>query len=729
MISDLQPLPAGTPVPQGTKSDVVIAALNGVTGTVQPVRDVQAYLVVRQPVADCCEEKSLLITLPAKLQLEVRSLVRACKFVADLVREKFSVQQACKNALAVYDKWNWKLATFRQKYDTWARTHDWVVLVNRAKAPAAWKAGSVGLPEPFLAYCETKLARFARRDAKRQAVLSIHRNWRTGRNEDGDAFIIPGYEKIGPAGTDWKNRDTENIPCGWSYDNICEQIRQRARFTKATRALLHEGESAAREFLPHQLGSRRGLRFLEKVTFDDVRLDWLVFDPITGQAVELWLLVARDEATAMVLGFVMHPATVNEAGKASHLGARQMKEIAAYMLQRYPLPPYLVHWLVERGTATLAEAVKAALAELFNNRIKVHYTSMIGGTSPTGYSEKRKGNSRGKGSHESHNRLFHTQGSFIGGQTGANWGIRPADLEARIKECQEIHQAAQALPEEKRAEVKYPLLTLAEAREKFSVLCHEQNNRVAHQLEDFATVLEVQTETGWQVAEAAQPGVPCRKRMERPTERALRLIRSVERWDKTSPDIIRTFLEHTQRLVTINARGEVELSIDGRKLIYRAPEATSLAPGMKALAYHHPGDPEFLHLTSGDGRILGTWCQRGRGTFLDQQALAEAMRYTHAARAAAKTVAGEMAAPQREQLDALREHNAGLQQFVVTTDVPNATGTIGASPVGTALRNIDAAGQQMASHPPQPVPVKDCTDELLSRAKSVPAPEDDEHWD
>jgi hypothetical protein len=143
----------------------------------------------------------------------------------------------------------------------------------------------------------------------------------------------------------------------------------------------------------------------------------------------MWVLVARDEATAMVLGFVMLPATVREDGKATHLGAQQMKELAGYLLQTYLLPVgYVVNWIVERGTATLKEAVALALGELFDHRIKVHYTSMIGGLSPTGYKEKKKGNSRGKASHESHNRLFQTQGSFIGGQTGNRWDIRPAQF-------------------------------------------------------------------------------------------------------------------------------------------------------------------------------------------------------------------------------------------------------------------------------------------------------------
>lgn len=694
MISDLTlssggNLPASN-VPHGTS--LVPAALAGHGGALQPVKDVPAYLATRTPQPEIQGEECLLITLPARLQTEVKSLVRACLFVRDLVKQKWSVQSACKNALSVFDRWGWKLATFRQKYDLWALKRDWIVLVNLAKAPAAWKKTSGGLPEAFLQLCEVRFGQFAREDGKRQALLALQRQWKTGRNQQGDDEVIAGYE------ADWKNRDRENFPVGWSYTNITRQIKKRARFTKATRALLHEGESAARGFLPQALGSRRGLRFLEKITFDDVRMDWLVVNTETGQAEELWLLVARDEATAMVLGFVMHPATVREDGKATHLGARQMKELAAYLLERYPLPPYAVHWVVERGTATLAEGVKAALGELFNDRIKVHYTSMIGGLSPVGYAEKRKGNSRGKASHEAHNRLFHTQASFIEGQTGANWGIRPADLDARVKECQEIYQQARTLPAEKRAELQWPLLTLAQAREKFSQLCHEQNARTDHKLEDFEPVVEVWSNDRWEVVASAPAGVECRTRMERPVERALRLIRSVERWDKISPDIIRTFLDHTERRVEVEPNGEVKFMHEGKVLIFRHA-GNPLPPGTKALAYHHPGDPQFLHLTSGDGRILGTWALRGRGVFQDNQALAEAMRYTHAAREAAKGIAADLATPQRERLEAMRANNQRItgenaQPFTTITDAPDANGAAGGTVVAAGLSGV--AGQKAA---------------------------------
>ena len=460
---------AGTlPVPHGTNS---LAAGNSLAdwsvAPIQPVANVAKYLGERRPVLDCVDEKSLFVTLPALLQQEVSALVRACKYVASEVKAGSKVQPACVRALEIHHKRGWKLKTFRANYDLWSKTKDWVILVNRSKAPVCWRKVDESLPGEFLKFCETKLGKFQRDDNKRQVVLALKRQWKTGRDEEGHECPVAGYEVL------WDKRDRENYPVGWSYSNITRQIEKRNRYNDATRSLLHDSESAAKEFLPQQLGTRKTLRFLEKITFDDVRMDWLIFNPATGEAEELWVLVARDEATAMVIGFVLKPATVREDNKATHLGAAQMKELAGFILQTYPLPPYQQHWVVERGTATLAEAVKTALAELFNNRIKVHYTSMIGDKSPVGYKEKAKGNSRGKASHEAHNRLFHTQAAFIGGQTGSHYSIRPADLKARCDEAKEIWLKSSQLPEHLRNEVKYPLPTPAKARELFKKLCQD----------------------------------------------------------------------------------------------------------------------------------------------------------------------------------------------------------------------------------------------------------------
>ena len=734
MISDLQ---LGNCVTASGGTTATETALRGALdrfAPVQPVHDVQTYLRTRQPQPMIEGEEGLLITLPAKLQADTLAKLRACVYVRKLVADAMAVAAACRSAFNVFTKavreGNWKLTRFRALYDEWAAKRDWVVLVNRAKAPASWKDGNVGLPDEFLKFVAGRFGEFGRRDAKRQAIMSIKRQWRTGRNEAGEPEAIPGYEG------NWAKRDIHNEPAGWHYSNILREMKKRSQATKAVLKLLHEGEAAAREFLPHQLTSRRGLRFLEKVTFDDVRTDWLIFNPKTGLAEELWLLVARDEATAMVLGFVMHPATVREDGKATHLGVQQMKELAAQLLQTYPLPPYLMHWVVERGTATLAEAIQLALAELFDHRIKVHYTSMIGGRSATGYKEKGKGNSRGKASHEAHNRLFHTAGSFVAGQTGSHYSLRPQDLKARTDEAHAIWLNARQLPAPLQEQVKYPLPTLAKAREIVRELCHRQNFRQDHALEDFEPVLEwFNAAAGeWQTSGSLDPinknNVPFRKRMEMPVERALRLIQAVERWDNVSPAIIRTFLEHTQRMEKVEANGEIKLMYEGKTLWFKAPAAEYALPaGTRCLAYHLPQDPQFLHLTSGDGRILGTWVQRGRTPFQDAEALAQAMRYTGEARKQAKAVAADLAAPQRAALAAMRTHNAGLaaQPFEVITEAPGATGQVGTTPVGAALQTNAVVGAEMKVNPPVVPPPDDCTAELLERAKLAPDPTT-ENW-
>lgn len=654
----------------------------------QPVADVAEFLELRRPQPEIPGEECLLVTLPTKQQEETKALVRACLHCMALVKDQWNVQRAVCETLRIFWRYNWAHKTFRAKFDAWADKKDWTVLVNRAKAPATWRADTAGLPESFLRYCETKLGKFKRADGKRQAVMSIRRNWLTGRDEDGRDFIVPGYE----AG--WEKRDTQNCPLGWSYSNILRQTYKRNRLTKAVRAMMHESHSAALQFTPGIHRDTTNLRFLEEITFDDVRMDWLVFNTETGQAEELWLLVARDSATRMVLGFVMHPATVRDDGTASHLGARQMKELAAYLLETYPLAPYVMHWIVERGTATLAEAVKAALGELFDNRIKVHYTSMIGGKSPVGYREKAKGNSRGKASHESHNRLFHTQASHLPGQTGARYDIRPADLNARVDECRETWNLRQRLPEHKRGDERYPLVVLqTEAREIVKKYCLEQNFRTDHKIEGFEDVLEWFDGQKWvpsvkfaSNANLTQDGQKWRKRKEMPVERAMRLINAVAKdgWTRVSPDVVQTFLAHTQRLETVEPSGEIKMPIDGTIKTF-CHAGAPLPVGMKVLCYHNPDDPLYIHLTTGDGRFLGTWYQRGRVPAMDQKALAEAFRYTKAAMAAVEETARELAAPQIAELESMRAHNAALESqvalppennFVVVTDAPGSVSTL-----------------------------------------------------
>lgn len=652
---------------------------------IQPVADLSNYMAARKPVAHFRDEIPLWLKLPSECAREVRALLNAFDLVEQFRRTRDSVQAACKKALGFFDGWGWKLSTFRNKYDLYILRKDWFVLVNRSKAGAEFRESVCGLPDEFLACVKQRIGEFGRSDAMRQAIASIVSQWRTGRNHAGREETIPGYA------SNWSARNRVVLPRGWHPSNIRRQLAKRDKMTKATRALLHESTAAATAHLPQILGTRSAMRFMEVVTFDDLRFDYHIFNPETGQAEELWALIARESSCSMVLGGVLFPATEREDGKISHLGARQMKELAGQLLQTYPLPPYPITWRVERGTATLQEGVRAALGELFGHRINVSYTSMLGGTSPMGYREKAKGNSRGKGSHESHNRLFHTQGSFLPGQIGKSYAVLPADIKARTEECQEIAAQRALAPEHLRGQFKFPMLTLAEARNYFRKFSIDQNFRTEHALEGFDDVLE------WYdpATNSIQPretipqvlpfGAKIIQRKERPVERAARLIRSVSGWTPASPAVVIAFLEHTQKSVEVAANGEIDLTIDGKRLVFRNG-GVPLTPGTKALAYLRASEPNFMHLTDGRGAVLGTWINRVRVRHNDQEALAEAMRYTDAAKKAAQAEAAKLAAPRREELDALRAHNASLNEFIEVTDASEmAASSQIYTPAGAAL--------------------------------------------
>lgn len=671
----------------------------------QPIRDVREYLATRKPHRhhDASDgERELWITIPTKERDRVTDLLVAIGRVNDRVAAGMSVTRACAEVLAMdrFRDCHWNLNTFRALYDIYTARQDWVCLVNRSKCKAGWKSAKVGLADAFLDFVAGHyLARYAREDAKRQAILALHRHWRTGRDPWGNELVIAGYE-VQLDGTHWKNRNRELLPVGWTYGNIMRQIKARAKFQRAEQALLHDSTAAATQYLPHHASTRAGMLFLQEVTFDDVRFDYLIFNKATGQQEELWALIARDTATGMVLGIVLYPAGERPDGTVAHLGAQQMKELAGQLLETFPLPPYLVTWKVERGTATLAAAVRAALGELFGNRIKVSYTKMLGDKSPVGYAEKKKGNSRGKAGHESDNRLWHTTGSFLPGQTGNRWDVRPADLKARVDEAKQIMADGATLPEHIREQLRVPLLTLAEARVKVREIALLNNFRTDHGLEDSADVLEwfdpadktiKPRET---IPNPLPTGARIIQRKESPVERAKRLIAAVgsNDWRRCSPAVVIAFLEHRQKWVPVNERGEISFEQDGTSMTFRHA-GQPLVAGSKVLAYFHTYDPGYLHLTDGQGSILGTWWRKGRVKMGDREGLAEAMRYTQTALSAAKERAKLLAAPQVADLEKLRAHNKSVHEFIEVTTAPDAELLGEATPAGAALVAISQERQ------------------------------------
>lgn len=654
---------------------------------VQPVRHVRAYLLSRRPVMYCDEEIPLLITLSPDLRAEVRALCDACGSVLARVQNRQSVQAACRAVIRLYPLWHWKLNSFRPKYDLWIRTRDWTCLVNFARAGAEWIRRDFGLRDETLDYVAARCGEFKRSDALPAAVRSIHRQWLTGLNHRDEAEAIPGYQ------AEWPDRRREILPPGLSIANLRVQLKRRAKYLAAHKALLHQGIAAARAFVPQVRSTRERLRFMEEVQFDDVKCDFRVFDVATGKPVDLWLLIAHDRATAMLLGFGMRPATVREDGTQSHLKLQDMKQLSGWLLERYGLPPYPMTWKVENGTATYDAGTAAALEELLARRLNISFSLMIRGNSPSGYLERALGNSKGKASLESHNRIGHLIGAGLPGQVGPHYGVRPMDLAAREKECALIWRSAQEFPAGLRErlvqEFGYPLLTLQQARRELVKIFSIRNARTDHNLEGFEQILQ---NVGGEIV----------RRMESPAERANRLRAGLQ-FAPVSPEIIAAFYEHTQRAVRVTAAGEIEISVESRKLTFAPPCAeAALAPDRKALAYFHPDDPRYLHLTDGAGRVLGTWLRRALVRNGDRAALAAAMEVQASALKAAKVRAAELNQGEVQRLAAMREHNARLlddASFVDVSSAPVMVGPACRSAVADGLMAVatDRRDQQRAA--------------------------------
>ncbi len=666
----------------------------------QPVMDVRGYLAqraeknVRFPSWEL--ERPLFNRLGADLRADVREAQRAMEFVLKLTqgRHGLKVQPACLRALSVYPRYR-PLKTFRAKYDLWRKSQDWLVLVNRARAGLDWQAGERGLPDAFLDYVAARMGDYKRGDAGEQAILSIHRQWQTGRNHKGAAEVIKGYE-VG-----WESRQTNLLPDGWTSTNIRRQLKRKNAFSKAVKALRHEGSAAARAFVPLVHGTREGLRFMEEVQFDDVRCDFEVIDLNTGQICDLWLLIARDVATGMLLGFAMRPALARDDGKQDHLKLQDMKQLFGWLLETYGLPPWQATFTLERGTATLEEAVRAALNEMLGDRVRFHINTMIGGKSSTGYREKGVGNSKSKAMLECLNRLQHIMTSHFPGQIGLNYGKRPQDQLDRRDEARQIWQSHRA---EDRAELVYPVLTVAQSREKLTEVFRLMNHRTDHNHEGFEQVVEVYDAEAnkWTKAYSGRAGSPLpaesgaigtsrptRVRMESPVERAGRLLWGCEPFTRVSPEILTAFYFHTQRSRPVEDNGEITLTHEGKLLRFAPPTSEfALKPETKCLCYFNPDDPRYLTLTDGRGGILGTWMRRGLVKHGDADALAAAIRYSTTALNAARDRATELAELSGENLALrnMREHNAGF----VTVVEPRSQSKELRSPVAGALATISA---------------------------------------
>ena len=657
--------------------------------------------------------------LPAEVRADCERRLAICHRIERSANRQAEIQLAA----AEFDGTKGYAANSIQRFFyLWMRgnaefpARDWRLVVDRARAGAAWwrSAGAETLPPEFMDAVRELWA--ANKRSFTPAYNHLQRWWETGYRRDAlgrpQRMPVPGYGYW----QDWyrAHHPGDGLPArapwpmpGWSMENL----RRRLKISKATKVAIRQGIASAKAYTPTILRTREGARPLEMVYFDDVKCDFRVIDPVTGQVCDLWLLVAMDYASGCILGFWMRPAKSREDGTQEHLRLADMKAFAGWLLERFGLPRgYVVIWKVENGTATFSDAVAAALGQLLGDRLQISYGSMVTGKSGAGLKERSVGNSRAKAHLEASFNLMHNLAADLPGQTGRRWDVRPADLAAREKAATEQWAAMTAAAPETLRQARLTLLMLHEARQHLNRVFHEMNSRTSHSLEGFEDVWEYSVwGNEWKGREEFVIENPTqfetRIRKERPYERLTRLAHGIT-FDAVPAAAMAHFYESSQHIVRINDRGEIEFEppkltevlTKSKKLIFARPQGdtTDYSKLGQLLAYYCPQEPDWLHLTrpAPHHGYVACWSRRGRvGLHDDPQRLADAFKYTGAAWAAEREARDQMLAPERATLAEAAAHNAALLSSIdeqrtaidATVPLPELPAGPAKSPVVEAL--------------------------------------------
>lgn len=441
--------------------------------------------------------------------------------------------------------------------------------------------------DAFRTYWHGKVLNCQRNSAEayRQLMAEWHR---------GD--VIPGLPPPSLRGP--------RLPRGLSYKNLTLAVNMPSA---AALALARQGFAAAKAHLatgPQDIGH---LRPLEYILFDDVELDFLIVVPGCKKPVKLRLIVAMDLCSRMILSYAVRPGIERADGVEDGLKLTDMKACVARLLRTWGVPlEYQMHFICERGTATLPEGAKTALAELSDGRIVVHETSMIVGQ-VFAWKDKATGNSWGKAWLESYFNLLHNSLQHLPGQKGLSYARTPAELHGRKQALALVERLGDRLPAPYAALLKRPFLSCEEAMEYVHDAFARMARRTEHKLNGFDEIGIWRVSEGhawkpeWELPANLDPishTLEWDKRPEMPVERFMRRLPAIERRHAIHPGDLLTLVEERQEPVRFEKMA-FSFTQEGRDYVY-LPEAgllPHLTEGKKYLLWFHRQDMAHVYVT------------------------------------------------------------------------------------------------------------------------------------
>ncbi len=289
----------------------------------------------------------------------------------------------------------------------------------------------------------------------------------------------------------------------WSAKTV-----SRKRGTRAVQTMGNIGAAAAFKHMSHMKRDYSQLRKCELYTLDDVRLDVVAVDEITGRVVEVKCYIMMEVASRSIVGFVLKPA--------GSIKQEDVDELIAHCLQAdgYGIGiGYTTHIFFERGTIACSEAAQLVLEGGSGDRIKVHRTSMNGGIKWIGAAvDKASGHAAGKAVIEAFMKTLHRALLHLPGQRGNHKDNQPANLGVGDKEKKNpsksiqdtIRVEAERLAQFKHTaaalghnvDLKMPLLWVAQLKAEVTKAIQDYNQRRGHGMQGFHTIMAAEVAPG-----------------------------------------------------------------------------------------------------------------------------------------------------------------------------------------------------------------------------------------
>ena len=354
-------------------------------------------------------------------------------------------------------------------------------------------------------------------------IQRLASNGTGGRDKDGNGMeagqIYKHLAKAWKAGrplpgvgtwTEWRQKVHPSLPLPstapdfpWSKRTVLRKMP-----AKAVSVMGNLGNAAALKRLPSMDRDYSKLRKCELYTLDDVRLDFVCLDEITGRVVQMVAYILMEVSSRSIVSFVCKPE--------DNIKAEDVDELIARALQTdgYGLGVgYTTHIWFERGTIACSEAAQRVLEAFSDGALKIHRTSMDGGVRWIGAaSDKASGHSAGKAVIESFNRNLHRRLIGIPGQRGNNFANQPANLgvgDAQVKDASKSGRDTLRAQTEKLAQfkltamaagadarLKLPLLTSSQGAAAVAAAVRDHNATRGHTMQGFHTLLEAEISPG-----------------------------------------------------------------------------------------------------------------------------------------------------------------------------------------------------------------------------------------